>query len=128
MIKCAVLLLKLELVEVSKIKYINSCLIHKLQFIKIYYVYYIYVILKLAIHCLNLVKNQCEQYYYYMAVCQYKKENYSESLEYVNNEKIIGRFVSTYLYTVAIFKINNLLIKYKSFKTTVKSYNIIIPY
>jgi hypothetical protein len=51
-------------------------------------------IFKLATYCLKLVKDQSEQYHYYMAVCEYKKGNYSASLEHLKNDKLIEKYVS----------------------------------
>lgn len=51
-------------------------------------------ILKLTSSTLNLVTNQCEQYFYYMAVCKYKTMNHLESLEYLKNEKLTKNYVS----------------------------------
>lgn len=53
-----------------------------------------YTIFKLASRCLSLVKYQCEQYHYYMAVCEYKMGNHLLSLEYLKNENIIEKHVS----------------------------------
>ncbi|XP_050425337.1 uncharacterized protein LOC126836188 [Adelges cooleyi] len=54
-IKCTVLLLKFELIEMAK-------------------------------YCLDIIKGSCDEYYYYMAVCEYKSGNYKESLDHLNSD------------------------------------------
>lgn len=89
LIKCAILLLELELVKVS-IKKLNKIYISIKKVISII----ISIIFKLASDCLSLVKYQCEQYYYYMAVCEYKMGNHLLSLEHLKNENITEKHVS----------------------------------
>lgn len=57
---------------------------------------YIYNIFKLATRCLKLVVNQCEEYHYYMAVCEYKKGNHSTCLEHLEHKILTGKYVSSY--------------------------------
>ncbi|XP_027848014.2 uncharacterized protein LOC114127870 isoform X6 [Aphis gossypii] len=61
LIKCTILLLELELVQLAK-------------------------------YCLKCVKNQSEQYHYYMAVCEYKKGNHLASLEHLKNHKLMEKY------------------------------------
>ncbi|KAE9536784.1 hypothetical protein AGLY_006846 [Aphis glycines] len=61
LIKCTILLLELELVQLAK-------------------------------YCLQFVKNQSEQYHYYMAVCEYKKGNHLASLEHLKNHKLMEKY------------------------------------
>ncbi|VVC32793.1 Tetratricopeptide-like helical domain [Cinara cedri] len=49
-------------------------------------------LVKLATQCLQLVKNRCQQYYYYMAVCEYKNGNHSKSLIHLKNAKMTGNY------------------------------------